>query len=89
MYQNVTLLLLFTLTTFDSVSLSLLVLSGDYGSLGTLHAQVRDFLGGEDFQIKGHTDSFCGYRLVLALSWAALKILMATIPLVVFPLLLF
>lgn len=64
--------LLFTLTTSDSVSLSLLVLSGDYGRISILHAQVRDFLDGENFQIKGHTDSLCGYSLLLALSWAAL-----------------
>ena len=76
--MSVCCVLLFTLATFDSVSLSFLVLSGDYGSISTLHAQVRDFLGGRDLQIKGHTDSLCGCGLVFALSWVALKILMAT-----------
>lgn len=41
-------------------------------------------MDGEAFQIKARTASLCGYSLVLALSWAALKMIMVTLPLVLF-----
>lgn len=50
-------LLAFSLPTFDSVSLSLLVLSGDHRSVNTQRVQVRDFLDEEDFQRKDCIDS--------------------------------
>lgn len=39
--------LLYTRTTFDSLSSSLLVLSGAYRSIDTQHVQVRNFLDGD------------------------------------------
>lgn len=67
----------FTFTTFDSVSLSLLVPSGDCRCVNQ-HVRVGDFLDGEDFQVKDHPDSLRGYSLLPALPWAAPGFLTAT-----------